>query len=264
MTGKITSYIAANEGKRAQALALAVAEDPRFLPLGINPEIPVDCQFSLTYLHETPIDRDYEGNLMHEPEMRTKIFNIELKEPADYIQSALGNAGHLYSQILSMREAGHPGMVVVLGDDADIGNAVKASLVTRYRAKELGYQIASYNDRLQDFEAQAYSLGIPVMRWKASPWRRLLSLAHKILTGASLLDYKPRPAEGEREIAAAAMCFKGIGPELMKTLLIDYQLCFAPRADYARPIEELPGWGKKRCEMLAPHMRMIYSNRVKA
>lgn len=255
---RIKANIAAGEGDRAKKLALAINEDPRFEPLEINPDIPVDCQFSIPEARIRPIERDYEGKLMHAPEMVTKIFNVEFKTCPDYISSALGKDGHLYLQHLAMREAGHRAMILVIGGDDEVSAAIRASLVTRYRGQELAFQIANYEARLQDFEAQSFAMGIPVMRWKARPFARLLSHAAKVLLDGHLMDYRPRPAEGEREIVAASCLHRGIGPELMKVLLAEYQLAFVPRGIYARPIEELPGWGKKRCEMVNPMIRMVY------
>jgi hypothetical protein len=256
LTNLIKALIAPGEGDRYKKLALACNEDPRFHTLDVSSEIPVDVQF------QTP-----------RPDIRTAnakdlvayikspipaAFNVELKTCADYIQSALGKDGHLFLQHLSMRESGHPGMILVLGDDVDVFAAIKASLVTRYHGQELGFQIANYESRLQDFEAQSFALGIPVMRWKARPFSRLLSTAAKVLGEATLMDYRPRPADGERELCAASCLHRGIGPELMKVLLDEYQLAFVPRGDYAVPVEELPGWGPKRCAQVNPMIRMTY------
>jgi hypothetical protein len=246
---KIAAYIAPGEGDRYKKLAIAAMEDPRFMPLEINPSNLVDVCFEgnpITY-EDDAINTTIENK-----------FLVELKEPADYIQSALGKDGHLYLQHLSMRESGHPGMILVLGDDVDVFAAIKQSLVTRYHGQELGFQIANYESRLQDFEAQSFALGIPVMRWKARPFSRLLSHAAKVLLDGNLMDYRPRPADGERELCAASCLHRGIGPELMKALLDEYQLAFVPRRDYATPIEELPGWGPKRCAQVNSMIRMIY------
>jgi hypothetical protein len=186
------------------------------------------------------------------------VFNVELKTPADYVQSVLGRDGHMFMQHLSMRESGHPAMILVLGSDLDVSNAIIDSLQTRYGGKELAFQISNYEARLQDFEARSFANGIPVMRWKARPFGRLLSTAAQVLGDPSMMSYAPKPANGEREIAAASMLYKGIGSDSMKILLKEYTLAFVPRGTYARPIEELPGWGKKRCELVNPRVRMVY------
>lgn len=252
MCVEIRSYIAAGEGTRATKLATAIADDPRFALLEVNTEIPLDVQFSIDNSKTT---FDNADGLLEEL-ARPDVFNIELKEPADYIQSALGRDGHLYMQLLAAREAGHPCMVVVLGGDNQITESIIDALKTRYRGKDLGLNISSYESRLIDFEANCEALGCPVRRWQAAPWKRMLSTANKILTGGDLMGYRPRPADGEREITAASCLFKGIGPELMRTLLEEYQVGFVPRGECARPIESLPGWGKKRVAQVAPYIRM--------
>jgi ERCC4-type nuclease len=222
---------------RMAKLGLALADDPRFEWAGYD-SLDVDLQFRKTW--EVSDDR-----------LGDSIFNVELKEPADYIASALSPSGHLYSQVLSLRESGHPCMILVLGGDDEVHEAIKDSLVTRYRGKELGFQISSYGDRLIDFESQCEALGCPVRRWRSLPWKRLLSTAHKILTGGNLTGYRPRPADGERELIAAATLFKGIGPETCKTLLEDYSLKFVPRSNKVRSLDELPGIGPKRAQQIA-------------
>lgn len=213
---------------RMAALGTALHDDPRFEWWGYD-NLDVDLCFSIG----------------------ENVFNTELKEPADYVASALGPNGHLYQQILTMREKADPCLVLVLGSDEDITNAIKDATKTRYRGQERAYQIGSYNDRLIDFESQAEALGVRVARWKASPWKRLLSTVHKVLTGGNLMSYRPKPANGERELAAAAMLMgQGIGPTVLKPVMEDYKLCLLPRNGNARALEDMPGIGKKRAETL--------------
>jgi hypothetical protein len=259
MTGKIQIIMSHNErgSGRDTALARAVAEDARF-ELPEFADIPVDLQFKIEELQSWPIDRDYEGKLWREPEMVQKTFSCELKTPADYLASALGNDGHLAMQYLDMAEAGHRCMILVLGSDEDVSQAIYDSLKTRYRGKELAFQVGSYEKRIQDFEANAEALMAPVRRWKARPYARLLSTAHKILTGASLTGYGPRPKEHERELISANCLFRGIGPEILSEVLHDYRLALVPRKAYARPVEEMPKIGAKRAAMLNSRIVMFY------
>ncbi|MCK9571335.1 hypothetical protein M0R72_20470 [Candidatus Pacearchaeota archaeon] len=259
MQERIAVSISPNErgSDRAKHLALAISEDNRFMMPEFK-EIEVDVQFSLNrgwgeygspkVVFQEPID----------------YFNVELKECSDYVQSALGKDGHLYQQVLTMREAGHRCSIAVLGGSNQITEAIIDALQTRYKGKELAFNIASYESRLIDFEANCEAIRCPVWHWQTSPWKRLLSNAHKILMGGDLLGYRPRPAEGERELVAASGLLKGIGPSVMSTILKEYQLGFVPRGDYATPIEELPGIGKKRCAQISPLVRMVYPNRVRA
>ncbi len=226
MTEKIHLWPDSNETQhsRITELAKVASEDPRFVLEKPREQI-VDLCFDLAeYSEDYPKDggrriRDY----VH------KILNVELKGTSDYIQSALGKEGHLYLQSLSMREpTSDPlvleshSMILVLGGDKQISEAIMESLKTRYRGKELAFQIASYTDRLYDFEAKSYALGCPVMRWESSPWKRLLSHSHKILTeGTSLLDYRPRP-DNERDVAALCVLCKGLGEVRARSLLQAY------------------------------------------
>ena len=254
---KIQVFADSNESgsPRMAKLALALQDDSRF-KWGGYAELDVDLEFSL--------DLGFGG---YEPKVvfRDNIvkFLCELKEPADLITSALGKDGHLAKQVWSMQESG--GIVLVLGDDRDVYYAAKASLKPRYPDEnELEFQIRDYLNRLRDFEANSFSMHVPVFRWKDMPFERLLSTVHKSLMGGNLYGYGPRPADSEREVVAASCLFKGIGHETMKNILEDYQLCFAPRNGYARPIEEIAGIGKKRAAAINPHIRMTYLNRVKA
>ncbi len=142
-------------------------------------------------------------------------------------------------------------MVLVLGSDEDITNAIKDATKTRYKGQERAYQIGSYNDRLLDFESNCEALGCRVARWKASPWKRLLSTVNKVLTGGNLMSYRPKPANGERELAAASMLFSGIGPVTMANVLKYYKLGFSPRNENCIPVNDIPGVGKARSKQIA-------------
>ena len=202
---KISIQIDSNErgSDRANGLILAAAKDPRFSVPSFA-ELDVDVCFKLG----------------------ENAYLAELKEPADYVSSVLGKDGHLYQQYLSMAEAGCPCMILFLGSDNDVTKAIIDALQTRYKGKELAFQIGSYEKRLIDFEANAEALGCPVERWSSMPYSRLLSRVAKRLEGkASLMDYRPRPSEEERKIAALAMLLgNGIGPEKAKAILEKFDL----------------------------------------
>jgi hypothetical protein len=250
---KIKSFIAAGEGTRAKSLACAIMEDPRFAPLEVNADNVVDVCFEL---HSTECVEDSIGGQAFLKNV--KKFLAELKEVKDYVISALGRDGHLFLQHLAMSEAGHKAIIVVLGGDNQVADAIFQILKTQYHGDELKYEMESYKKRLFDFEAKSFASGVPVMRWQLDPYQRLLSCAHKVLTDADMMDYRPRPAEGERELCAACCLTKGIGPETWQTILKEYQIGLVPRGDYAKPLEELPGMGPKRCAQVNPMIRMIY------
>jgi len=255
MTEKIQVLMSHNEkgSGRDTAIARAIAEDTRF-SLPEFADINVDLKFIGEPRH---IGHDLMGE-----EYCENVFQSELKLPADYVSTVLGNSGHGAMQYLDMAEAGHRCMFLVLGSDEDVSKAIYDSLKARYRGKELGYQISSYEKRLQDFEAQCEALAAPVRRWKASPYSRLLSTVHKVLTGASLAGYGPRPKDHERELIAANCLFRGMGPEILSTVLDDYRIALVPRKAYARPVEEMPKIGPKRAEMLNARIVMFYGAMV--
>jgi len=248
---RIKSYIAAGEGERAKALALAIAEDPRFEPLQIDSSIPVDVQFSIP----NPAKISVNGEFVDLPRY---IFNCELKECSDYISSALGKDGHLYCQHLSMRESGHPAMILVLGGDLDVSNAIIDSLQTRYKGKELAFQISNYEARLQDFEARSFANRIPVMRWKARPFGRLLSTAAQVLGDPSMMSYAPKPANGERDLVAASLLFRGIGAKTLEPVMAEYRLALVPKGEYARQPLDMAGIGPKRAKLIEERIVMHY------
>ena len=237
---RIQVSMAPGEGDREQDLRIALSHDPRFDPLQIDSGIPVDIQFSIS----NP----------------SSIFNCELKECSDYISSALGKDGHLYCQHLSMRESGHPAMILVLGSDLDVSNAIIDSLQTRYRGKELAFQISNYEARLQDFEARSFANGIPVMRWKARPFSRLLSTAAQVLGDPSMMSYAPKPAEGERDLVAASLLFRGIGAKTLEPVMNEYRLALVPRGEYARQPLDMVGIGPKRAKLIEERIVMHYGH----
>lgn len=256
---RISVYMAPGERDREQDLRAALSHDPRFEPLAISSDIPVDLQFSVL----VPCDEPYCGSGV----VRNAL-NLELKRPEDFVQSVLN--GHLYNQTLSIRESGYNGCTVILGDLGAIQDAIKdASKMRagkRLRDAELARATSSNYMRCKSFRKRSFLNGVPVF-WQGDDsgffdsddqWKDILELAHDYLLDGDMLGFRMRPSNNEREIAAASMLYKGIGSDSMRILLKEYTLAFVPRGIYARPIEELPGWGKKRCQQIADRIRMVY------
>ena len=248
--------MAPGEGTREQDLRIALSHDPRFELLQIDSNIPVDVQFAIGEVKK--LYRIGNSEPEYVPVGGNKIFNCELKTCSDYISSALGKDGHLYCQHLSMRESGHPAMILVLGSDLDVSNAIIDSLQTRYRGKELAFQISNYEARLQDFEARSFANGIPVMRWKARPFSRLLSTAAQVLGDPSMMSYGPKPAEGERDLVAASLLFRGIGAKTLEPVMNEYRLALVPKGEYARQPLDMVGIGPKRAKLIEERIVMYY------
>jgi hypothetical protein len=264
MINRIKVSMAAGEADRERSMRSVLSHDTRFEPLQIDPSIPVDLMFSCGYM-------------LYEQCATCKVLNMELKRPDDFVQSVL--SGHLYDQTLSIRESGYSGCTVILGDLGDIAEAIRDASKTRagkhLRGDELGHAIASTHSRCKSFRKRSFLNGIPVFyigddsgffdnveedehKNKTGVWKDVLELAHDYLCDGDMLGFRQRPAENEREVAAASMMHKGIGSDSMRILLKEYTLAFVPRGIYAKPIEELPGWGPKRCKQIADRVRMVY------
>ncbi len=253
MHQRIKVYMAPGEGDREQAMRSVLSHDIRFEPLQVDSTIPVDLQFAIDRFMSVDImDRPSEINIPHR-------LNIELKLPIDFVQSVLN--GHLMDQTLSMRESGYNGCTVVLGDLGDIAEAIRDSSKLRsgkyLRGDELRQAISSNHLRCKSFRKRSMLNGIPVF-YKGDDsgffdgddqWKDILDLSYDFLCDGDLLGFRVRPAENDRDVCAAATLFKGIGSDSMRELLKDYDLMFCPKPG-ARPIEEIPGFGKKRCDQI--------------
>ena len=273
---RIQVSMAPGEGDREQDLRIALSHDPRFEPLQIDSSIPVDLNFSLVEEHVNPLEIPhsnfigcYAGKGRYKTE---KNLNMELKRPEDFVQSVL--SGHLMDQTLSIRESGYNGCTVILGTLDEIYAAIDESNEKRLingKFKFLDQDDRSNANastllRLKSFKKRSMLNGIPIF-WRGDDsgffdgddvFKDILDLAYDYLLDGDLLGFRVRPAENEREICAAATLFKGIGSDSMRALLKEYTLAFVPRGIYAKPIEELPGWGPKRCQMITSRVRMVY------
>ncbi len=246
MHEKIRCYMAPGEADRERSMRSVLSHDIRFEPLQIDPNNTVDLFFRL--------EREcWSDSNLH----------IELKRPADFIQSVL--SGHLYDQTLSIRESGYNGCTVVLGTLDEIYAAIDESNEKRLingkfkflNRDDRSNANASTLLRLKSFKKRSFLNGVPVM-WKGDDsgffdgddqWKDILDLAADYLLDGSLMGFRMRPPDNEREICAAAMLYKGIGDSSMRLLLTEYELRFCPKPG-ARSIEEIPGFGKKRCDQI--------------
>lgn len=192
---------------------------------------------------------------------QTKRIHVELKKPNDWVSSVL--FGHLYEQVLTLREWGQPAIILILGDTADIYKAIKESASGRgLRGPDIAHVIASNHARCKSFRKRAFLNNIRVF-WKGDDsgffdgddtFEDLLEFALDFFLEGDMIGFRPKPADGERDIAAASMLFKGIGDESMTNLLKEYDIGFFPKHG-ARPIEEIPGFGKKRCDQIRSRVK---------
>jgi hypothetical protein len=266
MNQKIQILISSNEqnSTRSEGLEWAMSEDSRFMKPIYSSEILVDVQFSLsdTLLMESDGITTPGRIGFHRPYTQKigpdEIFNCELKKVEDYI-TLLNKEGHIRNQYLDMAEQGHPSMFLVLGGDQQVSSALKNDLYKRgFRGTELDFKLEENEDRIRDFEAQCFAMRCPVMRWQNNPFKRLLSTAHKVLTGGSLMGYGPRPQDYEREIVACNSWMRGVGDKTWAEVLKEYRLALVPRGEYAKPIEEIKGVGEKRAKDIGSKIVMWY------
>ena len=207
---------------RASKIEQAVEADDRFF-LGNPGELPFDLRFTL------PVE--WIGD---DPHVEFHEFHIELKDfsedlGSDYLSSILN--GHLWEQVLSARELGQPLVVVVLGDDNDVGAAIRKA-ASRQHGRMDPEKLMEYFRMVEGFEANCIALGVPVWRLKTDPYKRMLLRVRKILEGGDLTGFAPAPAEGERQaVGLSILAGRGIGPTKAGAILEKFMICLLPKRD---------------------------------
>ncbi len=215
MPGKIKILIDNGEHHlgRDTDLARAAMDNMAFDLAGYS-ELTVDCRF----------------------ENGTGALNTEWKLPADFVSSVLG--GHLGDQLKEMVSLGEPGLIAVLGSDQNIESAAMAFCWrqandegnSRPDIEEINARAVRICNQLGSFEADAYRLHVPVMKWSPTrleplrPYRELLSHAKHLLMGetADLARWQTKyPADPIGYSVLAAI--HGIGHETAIGLLKQYE-----------------------------------------
>lgn len=219
-TTKIFVSLDHNEMARPRAAKVekAVLEDDRF-----EMRDPADLPFDLQFV---------SGGCP------AKTFHVELKDfseenGSDYLASILN--GHLWEQCLAARELHQPLVIVVLGDDNDVGASIRkaASRATRgHRVDPV--KLMEYYRMVEGFEANCIGLNIHVWRLKTDPYNRMLLRVRKIMEGGDLSGFAPAPAEGERQaVGLSILAGKGIGPAKARAILERFHLVLEPWDDVA-------------------------------
>ncbi len=197
---------------RAEKIEQAVEADDRFLLWKASEALLFDLRFN-------------HGE---------NVFHVELKDfsedaGSDYLASILN--GHLWEQVLSARELQQPLAVVVLGDDNDVGAAIRkaASRATAGHGVDLD-KLMEYYRMVEGFEANCIALNVQVWRFKTDPWKRMLLRVRKILEGGDLSGFAPAPSEGERQtVGLCILAGKGIGPAKAKAVLEKFSISLMPK-----------------------------------
>ena len=201
---------------RAEKIEQAVEADNRFSLL--NPvEHPFDILFMLS---------EYSADHIQEFHVELKDFSEE--NGSDYLSSII--SGHLYEQILAARERQEPVAVVILGDDNDVGAAIRKAASRANNGHRVDPdKLMEYYRMVEGFEANCIALGVPVWRLKTDPYKRMLLRVRKILDGGDLTGFAPAPADGERQaVGLSILAGKGIGPTKAAAILQKFRIELIP------------------------------------
>jgi len=225
---------------RADLIRKAIETDRHFKEIPPDEPIPFDLEFWA------------EDNI-------TNAIHVELKDfsdagNSDYLSSIL--SGHLYEQVLAARELGEPFVIAVLGDDTDVGAAIRKAASRKHRMDPK--KLMQYYEMVEGFEANCIGLGIPVWRLKTDPWKRLLLRVRKILEGGDLSGFCPKPADGERQtVGLSILAGRGVGPKMAANILERYNLCLILRDGFCGDLEDCEGIGPKRAETIRKNLEVL-------
>jgi hypothetical protein len=231
---------------RAAKVEKAVLENDRF-----EMRDPANLLFDLQFLLEMECPQCHGEPCPDEPDLTgemssvlcgkcsshgiiRKTMHVELKDfseddNSDYLSSIL--SGHLYEQVLAARELGQPLAIVVLGDDNDVGAAIRKS-ASRQHGKMDVEKLLEYFRMVEGFEANCIALNVQVWRLKTDPYKRMLLRVRKILEGGDLSGFAPAPADGERRaVGLSILAGKGIGPAKAAAILEKFRLRLEPKGE---------------------------------
>ncbi|MCK9569502.1 hypothetical protein M0R72_11230 [Candidatus Pacearchaeota archaeon] len=234
-----------NEASRPRAAKVekAVLEDEHYeMNRCGNVNLPFDLHFRHMHL----------GKEMH----------VELKDfsedgNSDYLDSILN--GHLWAQVTAGRELGEPAVVVVFGDDNDVGAAIrKASGHGRQGHRVDPEKLMEYHRMVEGFEANCIALGVQIWRLKTDPYKRMLLRVRKILEGGDLSGFAPHPAAGERQVVGLSiLAGRGVGPKKARELLERFDVCLRPKDGCSAPLEDCGGIGPKLADRIRKNIMVI-------
>jgi hypothetical protein len=75
-----------------------------------------------------------------------------------------------------------------------------------------------------------------------------------------MMGYGPKPAEGERDLVAASLLFRGIGAKTLEPVMNEYRLALVPKGEYARQPLDMDGIGPKRAKLIEERIVMHYGH----
>ena len=253
MNSKVYVVLDHNELARPRAAKVerAVLEDERF-EMRDPADLPFDLQITLEkeceHCHGQPFPveesvvmpgtmiRPVCGHCIGHVGIIRREFHVELKDfsedaGSDYLSSILN--GHLWEQIVTARERQEPVVVVVLGDDNDVGAAIRKAASHATGGRQVNPdKLMEYYRMVEGFEANCIALNAHVWRLKTDPYKRMLLRVRKILEGGDLTGFAPAPSEGERQaVGLSILAGKGIGPAKAAAILEKFRLRLEPKGE---------------------------------
>lgn len=253
MTSPILSYAVGGEAatKRGEDLKAALKKNSKFEPaISVAP-----LQFDYRFCCEDSQNlRELYGQC-DTIDIECKDFTGKEGDDSDFLNSII--SGHAWEQILMAKENGLPFVLVVLGDDQSLSDAIRKAVESRHLyGEEKIDRMLQYADMVDDFEAKCIGANIHVWWLKRTPWRRVLQRVDKLFHGGNLLDYIPKPANGERQLASLCILFKGIGKQKGGTMLDYFRLALVPRKpELGLEPADLPGIGPTLAEVIEGGLR---------
>ena len=225
---------------RADLIRKAIETDRHFKEIPPDEPIPFDLEFWA------------EDNI-------TNAIHVELKDfseagNSDYLGSILN--GHLWEQCLAARELGEPFVIAVLGDDNDVGAAIRKAASRKHRMDPK--KLMQYFELVEGFEANCLGCGVRVWRLKTDPYGRILLRVRKILGGGDLRGFVPKPADGERlTVGLSILAGRGVGPKMAANILQRYNLCLILKDGFCGDLGDCEGIGPKRAETIRKNLEVL-------
>lgn len=188
--------------------------------------------------------------------LANSILDVELKDftgegNSDYLASILN--GHLWDQVT---RATGPYVIVVLGDDNDVGAAIRKAASRNHRMDPK--KLMQYYEMVEGFEANCIACGVQVWRLKTDPFKRLLLRARKILEGGDLSSFAPKPMPGERRaVALSILAGDGIGPAKAKNILELFDICLMVKDGLMAELEDCSGIGPKLAKRIRENIEVV-------
>jgi len=172
-------------------------------------------------------------NLSHDMRFQWngQTLNVELKDftgdcHSDYVASIINQQGRLYQQVLIGRELQDPLIIIVLGADPEVSQAIARTVYSRgFLGQKAEDKIIEYTNMVEHFEANCEGSNVRVWRLKENPYGRMLLRVRKILEGGDLSCFRPSTAEGERKAVGLSLLIgNGIGPARSEGILEKFNL----------------------------------------